>query len=528
MAHHGDITAYVLKNKDVVQTHMERHKQTWTEKPTLISDISSPIRVFIRVRPILPPDNSFSLIYVQPPRTIHFTHPTHRWAGGRFATKTYDSDGVFDVEASNEDVFVGMGVDVGVGECVRESGREFCVLAYGQTGTGKTFSMTGIEERIGSTIFNALPQDEPPSVTISVFEIRGSNAYDLLSEPVLHPVKILSSGSDVIYSGVTTHSVRSPEELRQFVDSAKESRLTRSTVKNDTSSRSHAIFRITITYQDPQTPSSNIYIVDLAGSERSNISQKNNSERFKESVETNKSLSVLKDCIRAKLSPSISVQHIPWRGSKLTMALKRAFDVGGSGDGARSKLVVLACVSPSVVDAEDTHGTLKYVTPFQMSASMLVDGMTTGGNSGNQYDTTILSWTHEESIDYIKRNCGKFTPLIPRLFPTPETTLTDLISLSLPDLATRITTPRPDEPPNAVDSRALNQAKSWIPTYHKKLHDLANRQSKGRGAELLEALSGRDVGANETGVVTRFDLTGAVQVIEAGNGDAEMKPVNLR
>lgn len=48
------------------------------------------------------------------------------------------------------------------------------------------------------------------------------------------------------------------------------------------------------------------------------------------------------------------------------MALKKAFDVNGSN----SKLVVLACVSPSVVDAEDTHGTLKYVTPFQVSLSL--------------------------------------------------------------------------------------------------------------------------------------------------------------
>lgn len=68
----------------------------------------------------------------------------------------------------------------------------------------------------------------------------------------------------------------------------------------------------------------------------------------------------------------------------------------------------------------------------------------------------------------------------------------------------------------------LNQAKSLIPTYHKKLHDLANRHSKGRGAELLEALSGRDVGANETGVVTRIDISGEAQFIKAGDGDEGM------
>ena len=48
------------------------------------------------------------------------------------------------------------------------------------------------------------------------------------------------------------------------------------------------------------------------------------------------------------------------------MALKKAFDVSGNEGRKRSKLVVLACVTPSVVDAEDNHGTLKYVTPFQV------------------------------------------------------------------------------------------------------------------------------------------------------------------
>lgn len=99
----------------------------------------------------------------------------------------------------------------------------------------------------------------------------------------------------------------------------------------------------------------------LLGSERSSYATKNDPERVKESIETNKGLAALKDCIRARLSTSN--QHIPWRSSKLTMVLRGAFE---QSPARSSKLIVLACISPSVIDSEDTMGTLKYITPFQV------------------------------------------------------------------------------------------------------------------------------------------------------------------
>jgi kinesin family member 2/24 len=111
-------------------------------------------------------------------------------------------------------------------------------------------------------------------------------------------------------------------------------------------------------------------ILDLAGSERGASSSSNSDpQRLREAIETNKSLAALKDCIRARLSGET---RVPWRGNKLTMVLRRAFD-GTSinseelSTGAEPQLVVLACASPSIFDVEDTLGTLNYVTPFRVS-----------------------------------------------------------------------------------------------------------------------------------------------------------------
>lgn len=113
-----------------------------------------------------------------------------------------------------------------------------------------------------------------------------------------------------------------------------------------------------ITFQAPCGHTSSITIVDLAGSERAATATANvDPARQREAIETNKSLAALKDCIRARL---LEADHVPWRANKLTMVLQRAF-------AGEAELVVLACVSPSVVDAEDTLGTLNYVTPFRVS-----------------------------------------------------------------------------------------------------------------------------------------------------------------
>lgn len=73
---------------------------------------------------------------------------------------------------------------------------------------------------------------------MSAFELRGSDAYDLLSDPPFHDVKIIGTTSPGgVYPGLSEHSVSSKEELLALVHAAGALRTTRSTIKNDTSSR---------------------------------------------------------------------------------------------------------------------------------------------------------------------------------------------------------------------------------------------------------------------------------------------------
>jgi kinesin family protein 2/24 len=127
-----------------------------------------------------------------------------------------------------------------------------------------------------------------------------------------------------------------------------------------------------IHYADNRKPMT-ICILDLAGSERASTATANSDrERQREAIQINAALAALKECIRARL---VGQQHVPWRQSKLTMVLRHAFgdvqalqdnDIPEETTSGTSQLVVLACVSPSIADVDDTIGTMNYISPFQV------------------------------------------------------------------------------------------------------------------------------------------------------------------
>lgn len=132
-----------------MEAHIEKHKESWASPPSENEqEPLSSVSVYVRVRPLLAHDleeGSYSLAAVQAPRTIHFTHPTLRFAGSRFATKTYQADGVFSDSDESASVYQRTGLLTSLKECVSTPAKELYVLAYGQTGTGKTYTTTYIE-----------------------------------------------------------------------------------------------------------------------------------------------------------------------------------------------------------------------------------------------------------------------------------------------------------------------------------------------------------------------------------------------
>ncbi|KVH98313.1 Kinesin, motor domain-containing protein [Cynara cardunculus var. scolymus] len=281
-------------------------------------------------------------------------------------------------------------------------GYNATVLAYGQTGSGKTYTMgtgfkdgyqAGLIPQAMSALFNkvgSLQHQIEFQLHVSFIEILKEEVRDLLdpnssnkseitngqtgkvNSPGKPPIQIRETSSGVItLAGSTECSVKTLKEMTDCLEHGSLSRATGSTNMNNQSSRSHAIF--TITLEQMRKPNSNIpgdgnsndstcdeylcaklHLVDLAGSERAKRTG-SDGMRFKEGVHINKGLLALGNVISALGDEKKRKEgaHVPYRDSKLTRLLQDSL-------GGNSRTVMIACVSPADINAEETLNTLKY------------------------------------------------------------------------------------------------------------------------------------------------------------------------
>eukprot|EP01061_Rhynchopus_euleeides_P015763 TRINITY_DN26810_c0_g1_i3.p1 TRINITY_DN26810_c0_g1~~TRINITY_DN26810_c0_g1_i3.p1 ORF type:complete len:921 (+),score=356.87 TRINITY_DN26810_c0_g1_i3:59-2821(+) len=272
-----------------------------------------------------------------------------------------------------------------------------CVFAYGQTGSGKTHTMMGgmaegIIPRFCRELlsrYEALPQVTQQTIKLqaSFIEIYCEHLYDLMCDDTSHKKQgwikhgdgntgRLSSDNrrrlslrqhpvhGLSVAGATTFSVSTYGELEAIVQQGMAARSTASTTMNDQSSRSHAMFQITMEMQVPNREqrhgfhrreqattfsTASMRFVDLAGSENLKKSG-SNGDRMHESIHINTSLLALRRVIDQLLEKG----SVPgYRDSKLTRLLSDCL-------GGNSKTWFLACVSPSQLNAEETKNTLRY------------------------------------------------------------------------------------------------------------------------------------------------------------------------
>ncbi|GAD99944.1 kinesin family protein [Paecilomyces variotii No. 5] len=258
-------------------------------------------------------------------------------------------------------------------------GYHTCIFAYGQTGSGKSYTMMGTPEQPGliprtcEDLFERIENSQCPDISynvrVSYFEVYNEHVRDLLvprTDPPYY-LKIRESPTDGPYvKDLTEVPVRSFAELMKYMRKGDTSRTTASTKMNDTSSRSHAVFTITLKqiHHDINTDetterTARIRLVDLAGSERAKSTEATG-QRLREGSNINKSLTTLGRVIAALADPkqqrpsgrkSKSKDVVPYRDSILTWLLKDSL-------GGNSKTAMIACISPS--DYEETLSTLRY------------------------------------------------------------------------------------------------------------------------------------------------------------------------
>ncbi|XP_013597775.1 PREDICTED: kinesin-like protein FRA1 isoform X1 [Brassica oleracea var. oleracea] len=275
-------------------------------------------------------------------------------------------------------------------------GYNATVLAYGQTGSGKTYTMgtgcgdnssqTGIVPQVMNALFTkieTLKDHIEFQIHVSFIEIHKEEVQDLLDPstsnksdtkvahvPGKPPIQIRESSNGVItLAGSTEVSVTTLKEMAACLDQGSVSRATGSTNMNNQSSRSHAIFTISVEQMrkiNNNTDSSEngslkeeylcakLHLVDLAGSERAKRTG-SDGMRFKEGVHINKGLLALGNVISALGDEKKRKDgaHVPYRDSKLTRLLQDSL-------GGNSRTVMIACISPADINAEETLNTLKY------------------------------------------------------------------------------------------------------------------------------------------------------------------------
>ena len=251
-------------------------------------------------------------------------------------------------------------------------GYHASVFAYGQTNTGKTFTMTGTKESPGIVplaiedcfrVIETLDSPREYLLRVSYMEIYNEQIIDLLSANP-QPIRIFESkDGDVVVRGLSEEVVSSPAQAFSLICEGEKRRQVGSTNMNTHSSRSHTIFRVWIESRSSEYAHSNVSIsslslVDLAGSESIRLTG-SIGERRKEGLYINKSLMALGQVVY-KLSEmerqgASEKVHIPYRDSKLTRLLQPSL----SGN---AQIVIICNISPQASHLEESHNTLKFAT----------------------------------------------------------------------------------------------------------------------------------------------------------------------
>ncbi|KAL7977745.1 hypothetical protein Chor_009694, partial [Crotalus horridus] len=292
-----------------------------------------PVKVALRCRPLVPRETSEGC-----QMCLSFVPGEPQVIVGKDKSFTYDY--VFDPSTEQEEVF-----STSIAPLVRGifSGYNATVLAYGQTGSGKTYSMGGA--------YTADQENDPtvgaiPRVIMLLFQEMKQKAEWHFALKV--------SYLEIV--GLTEHVVSSARETVLCLEQGNNSRTVAATAMNTQSSRSHAIFTVSVEQKSKADENvgflSKLHLVDLAGSERQKKT-KAEGDRLREGININKGLLCLGNVISALGDESKKGTFVPYRDSKLTRLLQDSL-------GGNSHTLMIACVSPADSNLEESLNTLRY------------------------------------------------------------------------------------------------------------------------------------------------------------------------
>ena len=355
----------------------------------------SAIRVIVRCRPFLGfEQGNKCVVDILPKDQIKIEPPANTSLDPSRYTFTFDA--TYPLDSTQPQVFK-RSIKPLVNACLQ--GYNATVIAYGQTGSGKTFtilgqtdksddsvppdqdmSQAGVIPRALRAIFFSLNQAKEASdekrkfdfkVNVQFLELYGEDIRDLLNpnpDGTKLSIRDGKPGVEPEVIGIKGVEVNSASDALLCLTRGSLRRVTRATAMNAESSRSHAMMSVhieqTVTHyienpkstkplEEKSTRSSKFHFVDLAGSERIKRTHATG-QGVKEGININKGLLVLGNVISALATQSSKKEtFVPYRDSKLTRLLKGSL-------GGNHKTLMVACLSPSGSNTEESLNTLRY------------------------------------------------------------------------------------------------------------------------------------------------------------------------
>ena len=336
----------------------------------------SHFRVVVRARPMLPHEHEVGADGTE----ISGNAITLRSHDSVTNAQVFQFDRVFDASSAQDEVYQGA-AQPAVASVVE--GFNASIIAYGQTGTGKTYTMEGTAEAPGiipraiGDIFAHVERGQLEAPTRKRFLLRtaflqiyNDNVSDLL-RPERTGLLIREDRKRGLYvENLSEWVVRRPSEVQQLLRRGSAVRATGATRANEASSRSHSVFIIVLEQSEAVGSAvgadeqrfrvGKLNLVDLAGSESARaIGGKG--QRLEECKRINASLSALGNVIaaltdtRGRAKPS---HHIPYRDSKLTRLLEDSL-------GGNCKTTMVANISTALWAGGETQSTLKFAQRAQ-------------------------------------------------------------------------------------------------------------------------------------------------------------------
>nr|XP_057920865.1 centromere-associated protein E isoform X5 [Doryrhamphus excisus]XP_057920866.1 centromere-associated protein E isoform X6 [Doryrhamphus excisus] len=276
-------------------------------------------------------------------------------------TKSFSYDRVFTVEETTNQLYQAIAKPLVVSTVEGYNGT---IFAYGQTSSGKTFTMMGSDHAPGviplavEDVFNTIKNcpNKKFLLRVSYMEIYNETVTDLLVDSWKRkPLEVRETINKNIYvADLTEEVVKSPAQALAWIRKGEKNRHYEKTKMNQRSSRSHTIFRMILESEinaDGAVIVSHLNLVDLAGSERASQTGAEGT-RFKEGCNINRSLFTLGQVIK-KLSEESQRGFTNYRDSKLTRILQNSL-------GGNAKTVIICTITAAALD--ETLSTLQFAS----------------------------------------------------------------------------------------------------------------------------------------------------------------------